>query len=64
MTDDGLPDLPDVETPFDRRVSSLIDTETTPFEMVAGLDERDLPMPEVDRKEVVDQSTEYCSVFD
>lgn len=50
MTEDGLPDLPDVETPFDRRVSSLIDAETTPFELVAGLDERDLPMPEVDRK--------------
>ena len=50
MTDDDLPDLPDVETPFDRRVASLIDGETTPFELVADLDERDLPMPEVDRK--------------
>jgi len=38
MTDDGLPDLPDVETRFDRRVRTLIDAETTPAELVADLD--------------------------
>jgi hypothetical protein len=50
MADDDHPDLHDIETPFDRRVASLIDAETTPFELVASLKERDLPMPEVDRK--------------
>lgn len=45
-----MPDLHDIETPFDRRVSGLIDAEITPCELVASLDERDLPMPEVDRK--------------
>ena len=50
MADDDLPDLHDIETPFDRRVSELIDAETTPFELVATLDERDLPMPAGDRK--------------
>jgi hypothetical protein len=50
MADDDLPDLHDIETPFDRRVSELIDAETTPFELVASLDERDLPMPTDDGK--------------
>ena len=50
MADDDLSDLHDIETPFDRRVSELIDAETTPFELVASLDERDLPMPTSDRK--------------
>ncbi|MEF8822208.1 MAG: hypothetical protein V5A52_08010, partial [Halovenus sp.] len=50
MADDDHLDIHDIETPFDRRVSDFIDAETTPFELVARLDERDLPMPEVDRK--------------
>lgn len=50
MVDEDLPDLHDIETPFDRHVSDQIDAEITPFELVASLDERDLPMPTRDRK--------------
>jgi len=50
MTDDDFPDLHEIETRFDRHVADLIDTDTTPFELVASLDERDLPMPETDMK--------------
>lgn len=50
MTNDDFPDLHDIETPFDRRVADLINADTTPFEQVASLDERDLPVPEDDTK--------------
>ena len=50
MVDDDLPDLHDIETPFNRRVASRIDADTTPFELVASLDERDLPVPKTDAK--------------
>ena len=50
MADDDVSGLHDIETPFDRRVSKLTDAETMPFELVACLGERDLPMPTSDRK--------------
>jgi len=46
MADDDLPDLNDIETPFDRRVKEIIDADTTPFELVASLTDRDLPVSE------------------
>lgn len=46
MDDDDFPDLHDIETPFERRITDIIDADTTPLELVATLDERDLTIPQ------------------